>query len=64
MSTSPAPSWASKRRSWGAVGLGSARHLAEYFHGARRSRLAHLCRLALAVRRYSRIAVNHGLIMQ
>jgi hypothetical protein len=45
------------------VGLGSARHFAEHFSRPGGAKLAHLCRLALPVRRYPRIAVNHGFIL-
>ena len=46
-----------------AVGLGSARHLAEHLARPVFPQFRHLSRDALAVRRYPRIAVNHGFIL-
>ena len=47
----------------GAVGLGSARRLAEYLGGSGLPQLGDLCRHALAVRRYPCIAIFHGSVM-
>ena len=45
------------------AGLSSARHLAEHLARPVFPQFRHLSRDALAVRRYPRIAVNHGFIL-
>jgi hypothetical protein len=45
------------------VGLGSARHFAEHLARPVFPQFCYLSRDALAVRRYPRVAVNHGFIL-
>jgi hypothetical protein len=46
------------------VGVGSARHFAEHLPGSGSAKLAHLCRLTLPARRYTRVPVDHSLIVR
>ena len=61
ISTSPSASWSSNRRARRGR-IGPARHFAKDVFGPGGGQLPHLRVDALAVRRYPRIAVDHGLI--
>jgi hypothetical protein len=60
VTTSPASSWSSNRRSCERSALGPDRHFAEHLLASGFGQLAHLSVNALAVRRYARVAVFHG----
>ena len=63
MSTSPASSWSRTRRSCARSVFAPLATLAEHLVGAGGLELPHLSVDALAVRRYPRVAVNHGFIL-